>query len=157
ATQTLAPGGDLLTLSTLATAPSIAMASMDQSLRAQRAMKIELAVEETQGPLRVSAHAFYQDAHNNLGNAFSADTPVRSLRTFSTGNRTARGMGLTVSRQIGVVTGSMPYTYGHGKRSGAGMVPEDLQAERALTFTEGDFHDLEARLETVIVGTDTRL
>src|SRR4029450_8306756 len=70
ATQTLVPGGDLLTLSTLATAPSIAMASMEQDLRAQRAMKMELAVEEARGPLRVRAHAFYQDAHNPLGNAF---------------------------------------------------------------------------------------
>ena len=157
ATQTLAPGGDLLTLSTLATAPSIAMASMEQDLSAQRAMRMELAVEEARGPLRVRAHAFYEDAHNPLGNAFSTDGSVRSLRIFNTGHLTARGMGLTVSRQIGVVTGSMTYTYGHGWRAAGGRVPEDLIAERALTFTDGDFHDVVARVETVIAGTDTRL
>jgi hypothetical protein len=157
ATQTLAPGGDLLTLSTLATAPSIAMASMNQDLRAQRAMRMELAVEEARGPLRVRAHAFYADAHNPLGNAFSADGSVRSLRIFNTGHLTTRGMGLTVSRQIGVVNGSMSYTYGHGWRVGMGGVPEDLLSERALTFAETDFHDVVARVETVIAGTDTRL
>jgi hypothetical protein len=157
ATQTLAPGGDLLTLSTLATAPSIAMASMKQDLRAQRAMRMELAVEEARGPLRVRAHAFYQDAEDPLGNAFSADGSVRSLRIFNTGHLTARGMGLTISRQMGMVTGSMTYTYGHGRRMGLGAVPEDLLSERVLTFTETDFHDVVARVETVIAGTDTRL
>jgi hypothetical protein len=157
-TQTLAPGGDLLTLSTLATAPSIAMAAMHDDLRAQRALKVDLAVEEVQGPLRVRAHAFYQDARDNLGNAFSADGSARSLRIFNTGRLAARGMGLTVSRQFGFVNGSMTYTYGHGWRTAQGStVPEDLMDERVLTFAEGDFHDLVARVETVIAGSDTRL
>jgi hypothetical protein len=157
-THTLAPGGDLLTLSTLATAPSIAMAEIDQSLRAQRALKVELAVEETQGPLRVRAHAFYQDARDHLGNAFSPRGSERSLRIFNTGRVSARGMGLTVARQFGVVTGSMTYTYGQGRRTPHGSaVPDDLMAARALTFAEADFHDVVARLETVIASSDTRL
>jgi hypothetical protein len=157
ATQTIAPGGDLLTLSTLATAPSVAMANMDDALRAQRARNMELAVEETQGLLKVRAHAFYQDTQDHLGNAFSAGGPMRSLRIFNTGNLAARGVGLTVSRQVGFVTGSMTYRYGYGWRTGEGAVPADLMAERALTFTEGGFHDLVARVETVITGSDTRL
>src|SRR5512134_2058650 len=62
AQRTLAPGGDLLTLSTLATAPSIAMAVMDQGLQAQRTVRGEVAVEETVGRTMVRAHTFYESA-----------------------------------------------------------------------------------------------
>jgi outer membrane receptor protein involved in Fe transport len=157
-TQTLAPGGDLLTLSTLATAPSIAMAAIDERLRAQRALKMEVAIEESLGSTHVRAHTFYEDVHDHLGNAFSASDSLRSLRIFNTGRLAARGMGLTVSRRFGVVSGSMTYTYGHGWRTPQGRaLPADLADERVLTFDEADFHDVVARVETVIAGTDTRL
>jgi len=157
-THTLAPGGDLLTLSTLATAPSIAMAAIDERLRAQRSLKMELAVEESLGSTHVRAHTFYEDTRDHLGNAFNAADSLRSLRIFNTGRLAARGMGLTVSRRFGVVSGSMSYTYGHGWRTAQGRaLPGDLAEERVLTFEEADFHDVVARVETVITGTDTRL
>ncbi len=157
-TQTLTPGGDLLTLSTLATAPSIAMASMDEHLRAQRSMKMEVAVEEKHGPTLVRARTFYEDVHDHLGNAFGNAGSLRSLRIFNAGRLAARGMGLSVSRQFGVVSGSMSYTYGHGWRTAqTRALPVDLALERVLTFAEGDFHDLVARVETVIPGSDTRI
>ena len=131
---------------------------MDDDLHAQRSMKMEVAVEEKLGPTRVRAQAFYEDVHDHLGNAFGAVGSGRSLRIFNAGRLAVRGMGLTVSRQLGVVSGSMTYTYGHGWRTGqARLLPSDLAEERVLTFEEGDFHDLVARVETVITGTDTRL
>lgn len=157
-THTLAPGGDLLTLSTQATAPSIAMAAIDERLRAQRSLKMEVAIEESLGPTHVRAHTFYEDVRDHHGNAFSASDSLRSLRIFNTGRLAARGMGLTVSRRFGVVSGSMTYTYGHGWRTAqGGALPADLAEERVLSFEEADFHDVVARVETVITGTDTRL
>jgi hypothetical protein len=45
----------------------------------------------------------------------------------------------------------MTYTYGHAWR------PESAGAPTLLAFREGDFHDLAARVETMIEGTDTRV
>lgn len=156
--RTLAPGGDLLTLSTLATAPSIAMAAMDDALRAQRTVRAEVAVREDLAGTTVRAHTFYERSRDHLANAFSADGSARSLRIFNAGRLVARGMGLTVARRFGVVSGSMTYTYGRGWRTAEGRaLPADLMVERVLVFEEGDFHDLVARVETVIAGSDTRL
>jgi len=61
-------------------------------------------------------------------------------------------MGVKVSRRFGdVLQGSMTYTYGHSWR------PEAVAAQPMLAFREGDFHDLAARVETMIEGTDTRV
>jgi hypothetical protein len=156
--RTLAPGGDLLTLSTLATAPSIAMAVMDDALQAQRTLRGEVAIEETVGGTTVRAHTFYEDARSHLANAFGGDRAARTLRIFNSGRLSARGMGLTVARSFGRVSGSMTYTYGHGWRTAEGRVlPDELMTERVLVFDEGDFHDFVARVETVIAGSDTRV
>jgi hypothetical protein len=83
---------------------------------------------------------------------------ARSLRIFNTGRLAARGMGVSVARSVGVVTGSVTYTYGHGWRGAQGRaLPAELLAVRVLTFEEGDFHDVVARVETVIAASDTRL
>ncbi|HET8647117.1 MAG TPA: TonB-dependent receptor, partial [Vicinamibacteria bacterium] len=151
ATRTLAPGGDLLTLSTLATAPSIALAALHDALRAQRSLRVELGVDENLGASSVRAHAFYESARDHLANAFGANSEAASLRIFNAGRLGARGMGLTVTRRFGhVVSGSMTYSYGRGWRSAQGRaLPDDLLVERVLTFEEAGFHDVVARLETV--------
>jgi hypothetical protein len=93
-----------------------------------------------------------------LANAFGGDRADRTLRIYNSGRLAARGMGLTVARSFGVVSGSMTYTYGHGWRSRQGRaLPDELLVERVLVFDEGDFHDLVARVETVIEGSDTRV
>lgn len=156
--RTLAPGGDLLTLSTLASAPSIAMAAMEEALQAQRTMRAEVAIEETVGNTVVRAHSYYEDSRAHLANAFGGDRSARTLRIYNSGRLSARGMGVTVARSFGSVSGSMTYTYGHGWRSAQGRaLPADLQVERVLTFEEGGFHDFVARVETVIAGSDTRV
>src|SRR5262249_51243087 len=68
--RTLAPGGDLLTLSTLATAPAIALAALEEGLRAERAQHLEVAMEEKLGGTTVRAHTFFEDVHDHLGNTF---------------------------------------------------------------------------------------
>src|SRR5438093_104476 len=45
----------------------------------------------------------------------------------------------------------MTYTYGHSWRH------DPLSDAPLMAFREGDFHDLAARVETVIEGTDTRV
>jgi hypothetical protein len=158
-TRTLAPGGDLLTLSTLATAPSIAHASMDERVRAERLLRVEVSIEESLGPTTVRAHTFYEGVNDHLVNVFNAPGAPERLRILNSGRLAARGMGITVARRFGQgVSGSMSYTYGHGWRPQEPRgLPAELADQRLMTFTQADFHDVVARLETVISGSDTRL
>jgi carboxypeptidase family protein/TonB-dependent receptor-like protein len=142
-TRTLAPGGDLLTLSTLATAPAVAFAVIDSSLRPERSARIELAVDQTFGPTTVRAQTFYEDVHHQLANAYYGPRSARMLQISDAGDSTARGVGLSVARRFGrAVSGSVSYRFGHSWREAA---------------DEGDFHDLATRLETAIEGTGTRV
>jgi hypothetical protein len=104
------------------------------------------------GGLTVAAHTFYEAVSDQLVNQFATGRPPHSLRVSNGSWLSARGMGVTVSRRFGdVVHGSMTYTYGHGWR-------HDLGAQStSVAFRDGDFHDLAARFETFLEGTDTRL
>jgi outer membrane receptor protein involved in Fe transport len=160
ASRTLVPGGDLLTLSSLATAPAIAYAVMDVGLRPERSRRTELALEQDLGPAgetRLRAYAFYEGVQDQLHNGFEGTGPGRTLTIANVGRVSARGMGLSVARRIGEsISGSMTYTYGHSWRPSE---PSRERVERitAIGVGEGDFHDLVARVETVLDGTDTRL
>ncbi len=61
---------------------------------------------------------------------------------------------MTVGRRFGgVVNGSVTYTFGQARRSG--LAPfGDLPV---TAFDEAEFHDLVARLETIIDWSDTRV
>jgi hypothetical protein len=66
----------------------------------------------------------------------------------------ARGFGVTIGRRFGgVLDGSVTYTYGRSRRNGAAS----FAALPIVAFDEAEFHDLVARLETVIDWTDTRV
>ncbi|PYQ02401.1 MAG: hypothetical protein DMF82_16155 [Acidobacteria bacterium] len=152
-TRTLAPGGDLLTISTLATAPAVAFAFIDDSLRPERSARVELAVDQTFGGTSFRALTFYEDVRHQLANAYSAPHTVRSLHIFDAGDMTARGMGVSLARRFGPLSGSVTYRFGRSSRdtvtsaaSAAGLATED-----------GDFHDLATRLQTSIEGTGTRV
>jgi hypothetical protein len=55
------------------------------------------------------------------------------------------------------VNGQLTYTFGHAWR-GTPLEPiETSEPVPILSFREGDFHDVVARLETVIEDTDTRV
>lgn len=152
--RTLVPGGDLLTLSTLATAPAVAYAAMELGLRPERSVRVDVAVDQNLGATRLTAHTFYEGVDDQLDNRFAPDGG-RALRISNAGRVTARGMGLAVERRFGdSFSGSMSYTFGHSWRPGFTPPAEALARPWRQ---EGDFHDLVARVETVLEGTDTRL
>ena len=67
----------------------------------------------------------------------------------------ARGFGLSLGRRFGgVANGSVTYTFGRGRRSGS--IPSLADAP-VTSFDDAEFHDLVARLETVIDWSDTRV
>jgi outer membrane receptor protein involved in Fe transport len=158
AARTLVPGGDLLTLSSLATAPAIAYAAMDPGLRPEQSLRVEISLDQDLGDTRVSAHTFYEGVHDQLHNRFDVASDGRNLHIANVGGVAMRGMGLTVARRIGdCVTGSMSYTYGHSWRAPRTAAPIEVEYAPSIAIRKGDFHDLVGRLETVLESSDTRL
>jgi hypothetical protein len=151
AARTLTPGGDLLTLSTVAASPSITWARLEEGLRPARVLHYEFGVDRALGATRVGASFFDETTHDTLLTVFEAGAPyVRNA-----GSLEARGFGVTVGRRFGhLVDGSVTYTFGHGRRSGS--APFVLGAP-ATAFEESEFHDLAAKLETFIDWSDTRV
>jgi len=151
--RTLVPGGDVLTVSTISSAPAVAFSMLDEELRPERILHYELGFDQEMGDFTVEGHAFYETIHDQLVNGFTTSAVLpHALNVTNGGWMGTRGMGVKVSRRFGeVVHGSMTYTYGHTWR------PEASEAPMPLAFREGDFHDLAARVETMIEGTDTRV
>jgi hypothetical protein len=151
--RTLVPGGDVLTVSTISTAPAVAISMLDEHLRPERVLHYEVAFDQEMGDFTVEGHAFYETIHDQLVNGFTSSSVLPHALSISNGGwMGTRGMGVKVSRRFGdVVHGSMTYTYGHSWR------PDGPAPATLLAFREGDFHDLAARVETMIEGTDTRV
>jgi hypothetical protein len=156
--RTLAPGGDLLTLSTLKTSPVISYAHLQDGLRPSRTWRYELSADRVVGPAKVGAHIFYEDTADQLVNMFD-EAAARTLRVRNGGSLDTRGIGLTVGGHLGeAVNGSLTYTYGRTTRDGG--VTSPLAAADAwdlLGYEEADYHDLVARVETFIDWSDTRV
>lgn len=149
--RSLVPGGDLLTVSTLATAPAVAFALMGDDLRAERILRAELSLEQRLGSTSLRAHTFYEGVGDRLVNSFDETASLTSLRITNGGRMAARGLGLTIGRSFGdVVRGSVSYTYGRSWR------PGEAPALGAVDV-EGQYHDLATRFETAIEGTGTRV
>ena len=152
--HTLVPGGDVLTVATISSSPAVAFAVLDEGLRAERVLRYEVAIDQEYGEYTVEAHTFYETIHDQLVNSFSDGGQVlpHALNVSNGGWVGTRGMGMRVARRFGdAVQGSMTYTYGHSWR------PEAVAADPMLAFRQGDFHDVAARVETMIEGTDTRV
>ncbi len=152
ATRTLTPGGDLLTLSTVAASPAITWARLDDRLRPGRSLHFEVGVSRAVGPsAHVGAQLFSESTRDALLTVFEDGAPF----VRNTGTLAARGFGVTVGRRFGsVLDGSVTYTFGQGRRSG----PALLAAGAPMTaFDEAAFHDLAARVETFIGWSDTRV
>jgi outer membrane receptor protein involved in Fe transport len=151
ATRTLTPGGDLLTLSTVAASPAITWARLEEGLRPARSLRYELGVDRTLGASRLGAYFFDEATRDVLLTTFDGGTPV--IR--NAGDAAAMGFGLTVAHRFGgLADGSVTYTFGRGHRSGAMPFVADVPV---APFEEVDFHDLVARLEAVIDRSDTRV
>ena len=151
ATRTLAPGGDLLSLSTVAASPAITWARLEDGLRPARSRRIDLGVDRSMGNARLGAVLFDEATEDVLLTTFDGRTPL----VRNAGRLGARGFGVTVGHRFGgVVNGSVTYTFGHGRRLGE---PPSLSSAPVTALDEAEFHDLVARLETVIDWSDTRL
>lgn len=152
ATRTLAPGGDLLTLSTVAASPAIRWARLEEDLRPGRSLRYDVGVTRALGPsAHVSAQLFSESTRDALLTVFEDGAPfVRNAGTLA-----AKGFGVTVGRRFGsVVDGSVTYTFGQGRRAGAAP----LGAVTPMTaYDETEFHDVAARVETFIGWSDTRV
>ena len=159
ASRTLAPGGDLLTLSTRDPSPLIAYAAIVDHLRPPRTTRYELAVDRGVGPTTLGARALYEDTTHQIVNVFEPYPSTRSLHMFNVGPLTARGVGFRLARDFGdAVSGSVSYTYGLASRRGLIFADGLLGAQPAgASFRRADFHDVEARVETFFDVTDTRV
>jgi hypothetical protein len=158
ASRTLAPGGDLLTLSTLKTSPITSDARFQDGLRPSRTWRYELAADRSIGAAKVGGHLFYESTDDQLVNVFD-DGPTPSLSVMNGGHLDVRGLGVTVGGHIGdVVNGSVTYTYGRttrdGGRAGAAALASTWDI---LGYEEADYHDVVARVETFIDWSDTRV
>jgi hypothetical protein len=151
---TLSPGGDLLTLSSLSTAPPITYASMDSGLRAERITRYTLAVTSGAGDLHVGARAFREGTRDQLVNLFDDQgglSIVNARGVIST------GVGLSLARRIGPgVNGSIEYALGLARR---GDAPPAFSHPVEMRFFARDarFRDVVARLETLVDRSDTRV
>jgi hypothetical protein len=152
ATRTLAPGGDLLTLSTVAASPAITWARLEDGLRPARTRRIDLGVDHSLGAARLAAMVFDEATEDVLLTTFDdSSTPL----VRNAGRLGARGFGVTIGHRLGnVVNGSVTYTFGHGRRIDGSPI---LASTPVTALDEAEFHDLVARLETIIDWSDTRL
>jgi hypothetical protein len=156
AVHTLAPGGDLLTLSSAALAPAITLARMDPDLRASRSLHFDLALDRTLGATKLGAHAFLEDVSDPLVNAY--DPSGRSLHIYNVSGVAVRGMGVTVGRHFGeVLKGSLTYTYGSCRPGSSLLDASPARAGLGVFSRPSDFHDVVARLETFFDGSGTRV
>ena len=151
ATRTLTPGGDLLTVSTVAASPAITWARLDAGLRPGRSLRYEVGASRAVGPSsHVRAQLFSESTRDALLTVFEDGAPfVRNAGTLA-----AKGFGVTVGHRFGsVLDGSLTYTFGQGRRSG----PTAFGGAPMTAFDEAEFHDLAARVETFIGWSDTRV
>lgn len=148
--HTLVPGGDFLTLSTMAAAPALAI-TQPEGLRPERLMRYELLIDRAVGSTTVGLQAFHENVQDRLVNEFGGSG---ALRVSNGSGVSARGVGLVVTRRLGGgVRGSVSYTFGRAsRRSGAPPLPGARDP-----VTDGSFHDVVAELDTFVDATDTRV
>jgi hypothetical protein len=153
ASHTLAPGGDLLTVGTLSSAPELVLARLDERVRAERAVRFDVSAERNLGrSTTVGAFSFYEDVRDQMLNAYEGDARARVLRISNVGAVFVRGVGVTASHQFGPnVRTSVAYTYGLSDRDSA------IEPRVGASYHFARFHDVVARVETMIDATDTRL
>jgi hypothetical protein len=160
ASRTVVPGGDMLTLSSLAAAPAASYAATDNQIRAERLLRYELSIEQLVGGTRIAARTFREDTRDQLINVFSSNGPGGSLRVLNGRGLAAQGAGLELSRSFGgVVRGTLTYAYGHSQsQSGEGFPGLAFTAGAgSQPFQPAAFHDLAAQVETDFQRTSTHI
>jgi len=153
--RTVVPGGDLLTLSTLASAPAIVYAALPSDLRAERIVRYELGADRSVHGTLLGVRFFDESSRDQLVNAFSGRGAVRELRIFNAGSSGVRGATLDMSREFGrSIHGSFAYSYGQIRRGDGSLF---LPGAGRSVLRQGAFHDLVGRMEARMEPTDTRV
>jgi len=152
--RTVPPGGDLLTLSALASSTALAHALSDDEVRAEKILRYDFTVDHALGNTSLGGHFFHETVNDRLVSVFGGPAGNRFLRVLNGPSVAAKGAGLTLSRSFGgVLRGSLSYTYGQ-----ASNVGDDPDKPGAISFRpDGEFHDVVARVETVIERSATRV
>jgi hypothetical protein len=146
--QTLTPGGDLLSLSTLALSTA-QYAEMRPDIRAEKVQHAEVSFERTLGSTRLGTFAFYEHASDRLINVFTGRGGRRSLHVLNSPGLAANGLGVSLGHSFGhALRGSLTYCYGQSRDE----MPTDSVI---VSLPAGDYHDIVARLEAAIRRSDT--
>jgi len=154
AVQTVAPGGDMLTVSTLSTAPDMVFAVVERELRPERVASTTVEVEHQVGATTIGAHGFFERVEDQLINVASGDPRARTLRIVNGASHITRGGGVTLARRFGAfMTGSVTYSYGRALREGTAVG----RPIGVMGFEQATFHDIVGRLETFLAFSGTRL
>jgi hypothetical protein len=149
--RTLAPGGEMLSLSTLASTPAMALALVGESVRAERVLRHELAYEQRVGRASIQAFAFHEGVRDQLANFVSPSASARALAIHNGRGYVARGLGLAVGHQLGEnVNASLGWSFGRSDATAPAFAS-------GVAVGDGSFNDVTARVETFIDRTDTRL
>jgi outer membrane receptor protein involved in Fe transport len=153
--QSVAPGGDLLRLSTLDTAPAMAMALVGPVARPERILRHELGLNQGLGAsTSVGAFAFREGVRDSLVNIVEGTGPSSTLRVVNGSGVVVQAAGIAIEQRLGdLLSGSVTYTYG---RSRPGQGPAGPGAS-FIELSEAEFHDVVTRLEAFIDRSDTRL
>jgi hypothetical protein len=149
ATRSLAPGGDLLTLSSVAASPAITWARLDDGIGVARSVRSDLGIDRSIAGLELGARVFDEVCHDVLLTTFADGAPF----VRNGGRARARGFGVHLGRRFGnVLDGSVTYSFGRSRSAGAlpGTAP-------ATAFADAGFHDVVARVQTVLDWSDTRV
>ena len=144
ATRTLTPGGDLLTLSTVAASPAITWARLDEHLRPGRSLRYEVGVSRTLGSsAHLGAQLFSESTERRAAHGFRGRRAVRAQLRHARGEgvrRDARPPLRKRRRRLGHLhlRAGPPLGHGRSRRPGAddglrrGRVPRPRGAGRDL-------------------------
>lgn len=154
--RTVVPGGDLLTLSTMATAPAILYAALPANLTSERIVRVQLGADRSFAGTLVGVRTWNESIDDQLVNAFTGRGTLRQLQIFNAGATTARGLCVDLSRGFfgQAVRGSLAYSFGHVQRE---MPVAFVSGPSVASLPQGEFHDLVGRVEAAFNPTDTRL
>lgn len=159
----LPPGGeDIGLLSQVALSDSYAgsLTTTVAPLKAESTSRVHIGLErEVNSDTRLTVRVFQEDSKDQLLKIYSKDK-VNSLsagyfRMANLGEIQMRGIGLKVSHALGLVNGSIGYTFGLGS-----MKSQEIANTSGFFLTEGpgsdQIHDLTTTLGTTIEKTRTR-
>jgi len=151
--RTLIPGGDILTLSTLATTPAMAIALVGDSVRPERILRHEFGVEHRVRSSRFGVFAFREGVRDRLVNLIDPHD-TRSLRILNARGVVVDGAGVSYEQHVGSgFSGGITYTYGRSRPGEASV----LAPGGVLGTADGTFQDVVVRAEALLDSTGTRV